>query len=127
MLKNIKIIGFLSLFFLGQALLGQALEKSLSSIMQQADVATLANYLGETVTVNILDDEMQLSRQDAIAKIESFFAANNPTAFSSKHSGKSKEGNTFVIGEYKSENTIYRTYFVLQDEKIQEFCIEEEE
>jgi len=126
MLKNLITISFLILSLLGQNLLGQGLEKSLNSIMKEADIATLANYLGETVTLSILDDEMQLDKLEAVKQIETFFTDNVPSAFSSKHTGKSKEGNTFIIGEYKSKEITYRTYFVLRDDKIQEFCIEED-
>jgi len=85
-------------------------------------------YCAETITVSIIEeDERQLSKAEAMKYLQEFFKKYPPKAFAAKHDGKSKNGDTFTIGEYKSEDgTVWRTYVVIRANFVQEICIEED-
>jgi len=96
----------------------------ISNLLEQGNASELEPYLDEQVMLSIMDEEVQVPKANALATLKDFFLVNPPKSFSHKHDGKSKEGNIFAIGAYKTEDTELRTYYVLKDNKIQELCIE---
>lgn len=101
----------------------EAINKSLNA----ASGDELSAYCNETVTISLFDDEVQVPQSEAIALLNKFFADHPVKSFVTKHSGKSKDGANFTIGNYVSQEGLeLRTYFVVRSNMIAEICIEEE-
>lgn len=101
---------------------------AIGNSLESGNTNQILPYCAETVTVSILDeDEKQLSKSEAMKYLDNFFSEYPPKSFAAKHDGKSKDGDTFTIGEYMSEDgTVWRTYVVIRANFVHEICIEED-
>lgn len=127
MLKKMYKSSLLLLFFVSFGLVAQDnMVNEIGDLIKKGDAEQLSNLFEESVTLSILDSEESVSRQKAGEKIKEFFAKFPIKIFKQKHQGTSKDGKTFAIGEYQSEDAVFRTYVVLSGDKIQEICFEED-
>jgi len=101
----------------------QAINKTLNA----ASGDELSAYCSETVTISLFDEEVQVPKNEAIALLNQFFTEHPVKSFATKHTGKSKDGANFTIGNYISQDGLeLRTYFVVRGNMIAEICVEEE-
>lgn len=127
MLKSFFKASLLIMFVLPLGLTAQDnFANQLVSLMQTASADSLTGLLEDNITLAILDDENQVDKATAMKQLDVFFTENPIKSFKYKHGGQSKDGNTFIICHYQSENANFRTYFVVKDKKIEELCIEED-
>ena len=101
---------------------------AIGSSLEAGNTEQILPYCAENITVSILDEEEeQLPKAEAMKYLATFFEKYPPKSFAAKHDGKSKDGDTFTIGEYMSEDgTIWRTYVVVRANQVHEICIEED-
>ncbi len=127
MLKKLYKSSFLLLFLVSFGMVAQNnMVDEIGDLIKKGDADQLSTLFEESVTLSILDSEESISRQKAGEKIKEFFMKFPVKIFKQKHQGTSKDGKTFAIGEYQSENTVFRTYVVFSGDKIQEICFEED-
>lgn len=70
----------------------------------------LARYLNQTVDVTLNDGAQSYSKAQAEFVFRDFFKQHPPVEFNIIHQGTSKGGQTFGIGQYKTDAETYRVY-----------------
>lgn len=72
---------------------------AISQSLKSGNTTQIAPFCAETITISIVDgDEEQMDKTAAMDLLDSFFTKYPPKSFSAKHDGKSKDGDTFTIG-----------------------------
>ncbi len=75
------------------------------------DIAQLAAVMDMEVEISILDKENLYSRDQAVAALKSFFAANPPSSFGKVHQGASKSADAeYCIGTLATAKGPFRVY-----------------
>jgi len=87
-----------------------------SSAFEKGDSKELSLSLNDQIEMTLLDNENIFSRSQAAVLLKKFFDNNKPTSFKILHKGN-RNGTNFAIGNYVSNNTEYRVYFLLKGEK----------
>jgi len=125
-IKRIVVLMLVAAPFVGILAQNETIE-AINKTLKAASGDELSAYCAETVTISLFDKEVQVPKAKAIALMNNFFVEHPVKSFVTKHSGKSKDGTNFTIGQYDSQNgEQLRTYFVVRSNKITEICIEEE-
>lgn len=70
----------------------------------------LSRYLNQTVDVTLQDGAQSYSKVQAEFVFRDFFKQHPPVEFNIIHQGTSKGGQTFGIGQYKTDTETYRVY-----------------
>ncbi len=96
----------------------------------KGDVASLSSYLDKTVELALPGIDDIFTKEQATAKLKSFFALNPPTGFARVHGGTSKgDVGAYVIGSLSCGEKRYRVYLYGTGDaapKIQEIRIEKQ-
>lgn len=107
---------------------------NISRAISAGDVSTLEKYFDETVEIAILGDEDIFERARATDLLKTFFAKNQPKAFSQVHQGASKSNDSiYCIGNLTTSAGLFRVYIYLHTEDdsgkylIQELRFDKEE
>jgi hypothetical protein len=74
----------------------------------------LAQYFSNTVEISLPGKEGAFSKMQAEMIIKDFFQKNAPTGFIVEQKGNSSGGAQFIIGTYKSNNKVFKTYILLK-------------
>jgi len=104
--------------------------KKVTGLMSSGDWREFGSLIDETVELTIADDEGAYSPDQAIVILKDFLSQNQPKGFEIKHSGKSKDGETYYgIGILRTSGGSYETYIYIRQvgEKLilQELRLEE--
>ena len=100
------------------------LVKEISKHLKANSMDEITKYFASELQLSLLEQDGIYTKSEAIKIVTTFFE-NYPTDnYQEKHSGDSPDGNIFSIGEIKKEEEVYRVYFVVNDNHIQEFCVE---
>lgn len=111
----------LLLLFAVVSLSGVALSEALPGIHENIAIAIrtgnskqLASYFSNTVEITIPGKEGTFSKVQAEMIMKDFFSKTIPTTFTIDQKGNSAGGAQFMIGTYKSNNTLFKTYILLK-------------
>lgn len=74
---------------------------------RSGDPALLKEYFENTLQINILDEESEATREEAVEILREFFRQNPPKDFNIKFSSD-KENSKFIIGSLRTDKTSYR-------------------
>lgn len=74
----------------------------------------LSRYLNQTVDVTLNDGTRSYSKAQAEFVFRDFFKQHPATEFNIIHQGTSKGGQTFGIGQYKTDAETYRVYMKIK-------------
>ncbi len=111
--------------FVTQLCLGQSnVIDSITKGLQQNDITELIEWLNDDLQITLLEEEDSYEKEKGVEVLKEFFDKLNTEGYELKHNGESADGSKFVIGELHSKEDTYRIYYVLNDQKVTEFCIE---
>jgi hypothetical protein len=82
--------------------------------IRQGSADQLAAYFGQTVDLTLSSSEGTYSKTQATLIMKDFFTQHPPASFEVKHQGSSDNGSLYMIGNYTSGKTTYRTYILLK-------------
>jgi hypothetical protein len=104
---------------------------NISSAIRTGDAKQLSRYFNANVDLTILSQEEVYSKAQAEQIVKDFFTKNTPKTFTIIHTGLSKEGSKYAIGNLvTSQGASYRTYMYVKQtggtEFIQELRFEKE-
>ena len=114
-MRKIKLISFCFLLFSINTYANFDVFDDISSAIRLGDSHAISKFFGINVDLTILNQEEMYSKAQAEQLLKDFFAKNNPVSFSIIHTGISKEGSKYAIGNLATSNgIIYRTYFYVK-------------
>ena len=100
----------LCLFFLTVTIIAapaQDVFASINPILKAGDAGQLAPHLNGNIDITIGTMKAPYSKSQAEIVLRDFFRDNPPADFSVVHTGSSKAGLKFAIGQYKSGKSVY--------------------
>lgn len=125
---------FLINIFLILALLfgSTPISSELSQAFKTGNAQKISTYFGESVDLNIPENEGVYSKIQAKLILKTFFLKNKASDFKVVHNGDSKNNTHYTIGNLKTNSGMYRVYLLYkkdQDKKtlILELRIESDE
>ena len=125
---TLKKLSLLFLFFSFSFVICFAQQNDIDIALKSADYKYLSSFFNSSIELNILDNEGLYSKVQAEIILKDFFQKNNPTNFTSKYTGFSKDGSKYSIGNLVTNSGNYRTYFFFkkigENMLIKEFRIE---
>ena len=74
---------------------------------------TIAEYFNQNIELVVLEDDNVYSKAQAQQIVAKFFGNNKPESFTVIHQG-GKEDAKYVIGNLKTNNGVFRIYFLLK-------------
>ena len=104
---------------------------NISMAIKSGDAKQVSKYFSNNVDMTILSQEEVYSKAQAEQIIKDFFSKNVPKSFTIIHTGLSKEGSKYAIGNLVTVQGVnYRTYMYIKQsggvEYIQELRFEKE-
>ena len=115
MMRKIKLISICLLFFSIHTFANFDVFEDISTAIRSGDAYAISRFFGTNVDLTILNQEEMYSRAQAEQLLKDFFSKNNPISFSIIHTGISKEGSKYAIGNLTtSQGVTYRTYFYIK-------------
>ncbi len=108
---------FLINIFLIFALLfgGAPISDELSQAFKVGDAQKVSSYFGESVDLNIPNNEGVYSQTQARLILKTFFLQNKPSDFKVVHNGDSKNNSHYSIGNLETAKGKYRVYILYKD------------
>lgn len=88
----------------------------LSKIIKTGNAKDLVKQFSKNVELNINGKEATYSQAQAEAVLKDFFSKSAPEEFTFNHTGASKGGLPYAIGEYKNSIGSYRVWIRLKSE-----------
>jgi len=82
----------------------------LSKIIKAGNAKDLVKQFTTSIELNINGEEASYSQAQAEAVLKDFFTKSPPEAFTINHTGASKGGLPYAIGEYKNGQGDYRVW-----------------
>lgn len=119
-MKRIKslICLFLSLFIYSGALNAipalPGVQENIAIAIGSGNAKQLATYFSSTIEISVPGKEGTFSKMQSEMVMKDFFAKYAPTSFVINQKGNSSGGAQFIIGTYKCESQIYKTYILLK-------------
>jgi hypothetical protein len=101
-----------SLFAMSNEMPG--ISENIAAAIRTGNSKALASYFNTTLEITLPGKEGTFSKVQAEMVMKDFFAKNPPSAFDINQKGTSSGGSQFIIGTYKSNNKIFKTYFLLK-------------
>ena len=83
--------------------------------IKSANSKEVARYFSPRVELKINDKENIYSKSQAEIILKDFFIKNPPLNFTIRHKGASAKGLPYIIGDLKTSNGNYRTYFLFKE------------
>jgi hypothetical protein len=102
-----KIACILTFFVLSSGLFAQAVFNPMKDAIKAGNAKDLVRYLNASVDINLEGEVNTYSKAQAEFVLRDFFKKHTPTDFTIKHTGSSKGGLQFAIGEYQSGTDSY--------------------
>ena len=127
-----KLLALLfSMFILPNISMAQTdLNDAITNAIKSGNIKEISKYFDSSISLKILDVEDIYSKAQAEIILKDFLVKNPVKNYSSKHSGTSKNGSQYIIGQMNAGNKNFRTYYFIKKsaEKtlIQELKIENE-
>jgi hypothetical protein len=90
------------------------ISENIAAAIRTGNSKSLAMYFNTTLEISLPGKEGTFSKVQAEMVMKDFFSKNPPTAFDVNQKGTSSGGSQFIIGTYKSNNKVYKTYFLLK-------------
>lgn len=103
------------LLFLSTQLFALDIFDDIANSIRSGDARQLAVFFGNTIDLQIIDQENVYSKAQAELIIKDFFIKNQPKTFTILHKGSSPEGIQYVIGNLTTtKGKSFRTSFYLK-------------
>ena len=103
------------LLFLSTQLFALDIFDDIANSIRSGDARQLAVFFGNTIDLQIIDQENVYSKAQAEYIIKDFFIKNQPKTFTILHKGSSPEGIQYVIGNLTTtKGKSFRTSFYLK-------------
>lgn len=103
------------LLFLSTQLFALDIFDDIANSIRSGDARQLAVFFGNTIDLQIIDQENVYSKAQAEFIIKDFFIKNQPKTFTILHKGSSPEGIQYVIGNLTTtKGKSFRTSFYLK-------------
>lgn len=83
-------------------------------LLRTANAKELAKQFSASVQLTLPDSEGRFNRTQAELIMRDFFIKYPPQSAALNHRGTSNDGSSYLIGDYVSGKTKYRTYFLLR-------------
>ena len=99
---------------------GSPISNELNEAFKVGDSAKISSYFGESVDLNIPNNEGVYSKIQAKLILKTFFLKNSPSDFKIVHNGESKNNSHYSIGNLTTNKGMYRVYILYktgQDKK----------
>lgn len=122
-LKAIALITLLALQVFVVVAQGDVISQIRESI-KAGSSKELSKYLNQTIDVTIEGKVESYSRPQAEFVFRDFFKQHPPSEFSIIHQGSSKGGQPFAIGQYKSNQDVYRVFMKIKSVNNQQLLHE---
>lgn len=90
------------------------LTENIVAAIKAGNSKALAQYFSTTIEITLPGKEGTFSKVQAEMIIKDFFTKYPPAAFEVNQKGSSSGGSQFIIGTYKSNNKLYKTYLLLK-------------
>lgn len=116
-------LGVLFLFVFVLVAKADIFEK-VSLAIESGNAKEVSRFLGKEVELTINEEEKVYPRTKAEIQLKNFFTKNSPQNFNIIHQGSSSEGAKYAIGNLKTTNGSYRTYFLIKQEENDSFIKE---
>ena len=114
-MRKIKITGMLILLISLATSANLDVFDEIAGAIRSGDAHSISKYFGSNVDLTIINQEEMYSKAQAEQLLKDFFSKNNPSSFTIIHTGISKEGSKYAIGNLvTSQGTTYRTYFYIK-------------
>jgi len=105
----------LALSFVAFSLSADIFDKVALAI-ESGNAKEVSRFLGKEVELTLNEEEKVYSRTKAEIQLKNFFTQNVPQNFNIIHKGSSSKGARYAIGNLKTSNGSYRTYFLIKQE-----------
>lgn len=90
---------------------------AITRAISAGDVATLGQYLDETVEIAVMDNEDLYDKSQALPVLKGFFGKYQPKSFSQVHQGTSKGSDSvYCIGNLVTSQGAFRVYIYMRVE-----------
>ena len=110
-----KLKKILFLLFLSTQLFALDIYDDIANSIRNGDARELAVFFGNTIDLQIIDQENVYSKAQAELILKDFFIKNQPKSFTILHKGSSPEGTQYVIGNLTTtKGKSFRTSFHLK-------------
>ena len=110
-----KLKKILFLLFLSTQLFALDIYDDIANSIRSGDARQLAVFFGNTIDLQIIDQENVYSKAQAELILKDFFIKNQPKSFTILHKGSSPEGTQYVIGNLTTtKGKSFRTSFYLK-------------
>ena len=86
-------------------------QSDLNTALGKGDVNGITAYFGEKVELTISDKEAQVTKAEAAARLQNFFANHAAKGYRQVHTGTSKTNEAnYTIGELSTDSGTFRVY-----------------
>lgn len=85
--------------------------ESVVAALEAGNANALVELCIANLDLTVMGKDDVYSRAQAEQILKKFFSANNPSGFTTEHSGVSKMGDHYVIGKLKTEGGVKRVTF----------------
>lgn len=119
-MKQKTLILFLGILFFGNVLSYSetvtipGIQENIAIALRTGNSKVLATYFSSTIEISLPTKEGTFSKVQSELIMKDFFSKNPPSSFVIDQKGSSSGGAMFMIGTYKSNNKIYKTYILLK-------------
>ena len=96
------------------------IKEDIANALKHGDYQELAVHFSSTVDLAVEDTEDLFSKAQAEQIVKGFFARHTPVNFQAIHSGTSKSGLEYVIGNLETKEGTYRVTYYLKKEGDQQ-------
>lgn len=105
--------------------------EGITTALKSGNAKEISKYFNSTINLKILTKEDVYSKAQAEIILKDFFSKNTPKGYTAKHTGTSKNGAQYTIGQLSTSSGNFRTYYFVKKTGdtylIQEFRIENED
>ncbi len=99
-------------------LMAQTVPADLSRAMENGDATLLSAFFHQSLEMTILDEDYEVSKNQATRIMENFFKSHKPSGFKISFEG-TKEQSKYAIGTLTTADDTFRVnlFFINKDEK----------
>lgn len=101
-----------ALLILPAVAFAQAGQKDIEKAIRNGDSKSLSEYFSSSLELAFPGKEGSFSKTQATVLMGDFFKHFPPSSFKEVHHGTSADNSSYHIGEYRSGDTTFRTYYL---------------
>jgi hypothetical protein len=90
------------------------ISENIATAIRSGNSKVLTTYFNTTIEITLPGKEGTFSKVQAEMVMKDFFSKYPPASFDINQKGSSSGGSQFIIGTYKSNNKVYKTYLLLK-------------